>query len=162
MFTDAKTRENIIFMEKIAAKEGNVAEFKMQQRFGQAGKFNFHVFIMNDSYVGFDRDMDVSFEILPEDKSRVIEPVSQEDIAAVKGPGMVQSMLDIKAEDEEDGDSSDDGTENLIAKLEKAGLKSATDKSKALKRDKVAPEEKKASGAQVTEVKDEDNQLLLK
>lgn len=71
-------------------------------------------------------------------------------------------MLDIKAEDEEDGDSSDDGTENLIAKLEKAGLKSATDKSKALKRDKVAPEEKKASGAQVTEVKDEDNQLLLK
>lgn len=76
MFTDAKTRENIIFMEKIAAKEGNVAEFKMQQRFGQAGKFNFHVFIMNDSYVGFDRDMDVSFEILPEDKSRVIEPVS--------------------------------------------------------------------------------------
>jgi hypothetical protein len=162
MFTDAKTRENIIFMEKIAAREGNVAEFKMQQRFGQAGKFNFHVFFMCDSYIGFDKDMEVTFEILPEDKSRVIEPVSQEDIAAVKGPGMVQSMLDIKAEDEDDGESSDDGTENLIAKLEKAGLKNATDKSRATNRKTPPAEEKKSNGVTVSEVKDEDNQLLLK
>lgn len=117
---------------------------------------------MCDSYIGFDKDMEVTFEILPEDKSRVIEPVSQEDIAAVKGPGMVQSMLDIKAEDEDDGESSDDGTENLIAKLEKAGLKNATDKSRATNRKTPPAEEKKSNGVTVSEVKDEDNQLLLK
>ena len=57
-----------------------------------------------------------------EDPDRVIEPYSQEDINAVKGPGMVQSML---AMDEEEGDdeSSDDNAEVLIKKLEQAGVK---------------------------------------
>ena len=44
---------------------------------------------MNDSFVGFDKEETLSFEILAEDKEREELKVSKEDIDAVKGPGMV-------------------------------------------------------------------------
>ena len=94
---------------------------------------------MNDSYMGFDQEIPLQFKIEAEDKTREIEEVSKEDIAAVKGPGMVQSMLDIKNDDDDDDESSDDNTESLINKLQKAGL------GEAAKRPQKAGEEKKVA-----------------
>jgi hypothetical protein len=147
---DAKTKETVIHFEKISVKEGdgNIAKFEMKQRFGQPGNFKFHAFFMNDSYLGFDLEQAIEFNVALEDKNRVIPPVSKEDLDAVKGPGMVQSMLDIKAEDDSDDESSDDGAQTLISKLEKAGLKEAT----------VAREKKEGAGAGKKVA--QDNQLL--
>merc|ERR1712216_803469 len=97
---------------------------KMKQRFGFAGSFNLFVTIMNDSYVGFDTEIPLTFKIEAEDKTREIEPVHKEDVEAVKGPGMVASMLETKKDDEsdEEGESSEDNTEALEQKLLKAKI----------------------------------------
>jgi len=107
--------------------DGNVATFTMKQRFGFPGMFNIFVFIMNDSYMGLDQEIELKFKIEDFDKDRVIEEVHKEDVDAVKGPGMVQSMLDMKRDDDDDDDdeSSDDNAATLITKLKKAGLDSA-------------------------------------
>lgn len=60
--------------------------------------------------------------MVKDDPERTVEPYSKEDMLAVKGPGMVQSMLQM---DESDDESSDDNADALIKKLEKAGLKAA-------------------------------------
>lgn len=39
VMVDEKTRERVIQVERVQAKEGNKAMFEMKQRFGQAGKF---------------------------------------------------------------------------------------------------------------------------
>ena len=108
IFVDGKTKENIIAVEKIMPKEGNSSTFELKQRFGQVGKFNFHVFFLNDSYVGFDKEIPFEFEIVADDKNRVIPPYAKEDLDAVKGPTMVQSMLDTHVEESE----SDEENEN--------------------------------------------------
>jgi len=94
IFVDGKTKETIIAIEKLRAAEGNSATFELKQRFGQVGKFNFYVYFKNDSYIGFDQELPFEFEIIADDKERVIPPYAKEDIDAVKGPSMVQSMLD--------------------------------------------------------------------
>ena len=128
IFTD-KHKENIIAVEKLIPKDGNSATFDLKQRFGQVGKFTFYVYFKSDSYIGFDKEVPFEFEIEPDDKNRVIPPVAQEDLDAVKGPTMVQSMLDTGKE--EDSDESDQENENefesLKEKLRKAGLGSAID-----------------------------------
>ena len=63
IMVDGKTKENIIAVEKLSCKEGNTATFELKQRFGQAGKFNFHVYFISDSYVGFDKEVPFDFEI---------------------------------------------------------------------------------------------------
>lgn len=93
VFVD-KHKENIIAIEKLIPKEGNLSTYELKQRFGQVGNFTFYCYFMNDSYVGFDKEMPFQFEIFPDDKNRVVEPYAKEDIDAVKGPTMVQSMLD--------------------------------------------------------------------
>ena len=45
----------------------------------------------------------------------------------MKGPGMIQAMLDTNAEEDSDGESSEDDLDALKVKLEKAGLKKAAD-----------------------------------
>jgi len=98
----------------------------LKQRFGQIGKFTFYVYFKNDSYVGFDKELPFEFEIVADDKNRVIPPYSKEDLDAVKGPSMVQSMLDQKPEDESDSDEENENEfESLKDKLKKAGLGSA-------------------------------------
>ena len=93
----------------------------MKQRFGRAGKFQFHCFVHNDSYIGFDKDFAMEVDVLRDDPDRVIEEYSKEDIDAVKGPTMIQQMM--QGEEEEDDESSDDNPEVLLKKLEEAGLK---------------------------------------
>ena len=128
IFVDGKTKETIIAIEKLLPKEGNSATFELKQRFGQVGKFTFYVYFKNDSYLGFDKELPFEFEIVADDKNRVIPPVMQEDIDAVKGPSMVQSMLDQKPEDESESDEENENEfESLKDKLRKAGLGSAVE-----------------------------------
>ena len=149
IITDA-AKERLIQIEKIIAVEGNKAIFEMKQRFGQQGHFTFNVMVMNDSYVGFDKEFVCEFDIVDEDKTRTVEKTNQEDIDAVKGPGMLQSMLENAQEESEGEESSDDGLDALKAKLEKAGMKDA-----ATKRGEKKPEETEKK----SKVSD-DNQLL--
>lgn len=131
IFCDGKIKENVIQMEKIKAKEtdGNVVKFEMKQRIGAPGTFKFFAIIMNDSYVGFDTEVELNLEIAASDPDRVVPPVHKEDLLAVKGPNALQSLLDVKVDDSDGGDqSSEDGTEALVQKLKKAGLEKATEK----------------------------------
>lgn len=121
VIVDAKTKENVIQIERLPLREGNSCKFEMKQKFGQAGKFQFHCYMFNDSYIGFDKEIAIEVDVVKDDPARVIPDYSPEDMAAVKGPGMVQSMLQM--EEESDGDSSDDNPETLLKKLEEAGLK---------------------------------------
>lgn len=104
IFVDGKTKENIIAIEKLMPKDGNTATFELKQRFGQVGKFTFHVYFKSDSYVGFDQEMPFEFEIVADDPNRVIPPYAKEDIDAVKGPTMVQNLLDTGKEEESSSD----------------------------------------------------------
>ena len=94
MIVDAQTKERVMQLDKVIANDGNEAKFEMKQRFGQAGQFKFIVMAMNDSYVGLDKELEVGFSVMDEDKDREEIKQHQEDIDAVKGPGIVQSMLE--------------------------------------------------------------------
>lgn len=122
VIVDAQTRQNVVQIERLQAKEGNECKFEMKQRFGRAGKFAFHCFICNDSYIGFDKEMAIEVNVLQDDPARTIAEYSQEDQEAVKGPSMIQSMMAGEEEDNDD-ESSDDDPEELIKKLESAGIK---------------------------------------
>jgi len=95
----------------------------MKQRFGRAGKFAFHCYINNDCYVGFDKEMSIEVDVKQDDPERVIYEYLKEDHDAVKGPGLVQGMLQGEEEEEDDDDSSDDNPDLLFKKLEDAGIK---------------------------------------
>jgi len=125
VFVDGKTKENIIAVEKLMPKDGNTCTFELKQRFGQVGKFTFHVYFLNDSYVGFDKELPFEFEIAADDKNRVIPPYAKEDLDAVKGPTMVQSMLDTHVEESDTDEENENEMESLREKLKKAGLSAA-------------------------------------
>ena len=93
----------------------------MKQRFGRVGLFQFHVFIVNDSFIGFDKEIDIDIDVKKDDPDRVIEDYAKEDQDAAKGPSMVQSMLTAEASDDDD-ESSDDNHEVLFKKLEAANI----------------------------------------
>jgi len=111
----------------------------MKQRFGRAGKFAFHCYVCNDSYVGFDKEMAIEVEVLQDDPARVVAEYSKEDLDAVKGPGVIQAMM--AGEEEEESDSSDDNPEELLKKLEQAGIKAPeAEKIRAAKEKHLAKE----------------------
>ena len=70
MIVDAQTKERVMQLDKVIANDGNEAKFEMKQRFGQAGQFKFIVMAMNDSYVGLDKELEVGFSVMDEDKDR--------------------------------------------------------------------------------------------
>ena len=82
---------------------------------------------MHDSYVGFDKEVPLQFDVIKDDTTREIADYNQEDVAAVKGPGLVQSMLDMK-DDSDSGSEKEDEIDTLKARLEKAGLEKAIEK----------------------------------
>ena len=93
----------------------------------QPGKLSFRAYIKSDSYIGFDKDVVLEFEVKSQpSKERDVPDYSKEDVMAIKGPGMVQSMLDIKGDEESDeGEDSDEGLteiERLKRDLVDAGL----------------------------------------
>lgn len=151
VIVDAATKTNVIQIERLKHTEGsNICKFEMKQRFGRAGKFAFHCYISNDCYMGFDKEMAIEVEVVQDDPLRTIIEYSKEDVDAVKGPGLVQAMMQGEEEEEDDDgdDSSDDNPELLFKKLEDAGLK--TPEAKKYAEAKAKAEKKKAEAGQGT------------
>ena len=67
---------------------------EFRQRFNVVNKFSFVATFVSDSYVGFDREVPINFEIVPEDPSRKVEDYTEEDKAAIKAPSFFQMALD--------------------------------------------------------------------
>ncbi len=82
---------------------------------------------MNDSYVGFDKEIPFSFTIKEDDPNAIFEEYLQDDIDAVKAPGMVQQMLDMAEEESDHEDENLTEIERLKSRLAKAGLESAVE-----------------------------------
>jgi len=150
VIVDAQTKTNVIQIERLQPKDdSNICKFEMKQRFGRAGKFAFHCYISNDCYVGFDKEMAIEVEVVQDDPNRVIFEYSKEDQDAVKGPGIVQAMMQGEEDEEDDDDdSSDDNPELLFKKLEDAGLK--TPEAAKFAEAKAKAEKKKAAAQGTT------------
>lgn len=58
---------------------------------------------MSDSYVGFDKEVPLEFSVVKDDATRVIPDYDSDTIEAVKGPGLVQGLLDIQQGEESSG-----------------------------------------------------------
>lgn len=98
---------------------------EIKQRFPRAGTFSLTAIVKCDSYIGFEKEVRVSFTVAESSTKRVIHEYSAEDLAAVKGPGLVQGMLDMGEEEsssDDDGDDSLDARKLIENKLKKAGL----------------------------------------
>ena len=54
---------------------------------------------MSDSYVGFDKEVPLEFEIMPE-AERTIEEYSQEDKDAIKAPSFLQAAMASQIEED--------------------------------------------------------------
>lgn len=74
-----------------------------------------------------------------------VEDYSAEDIAAVKGPGMVQSMLDIRAEEDSESDDGGNEVEHLQAKLKKVGMSEAIERRNEKEREEASKQLKEAA-----------------
>jgi len=121
---DAATKENVIQVERLVTNaDSNKVTFEMKQRLGRAGNFNFHCYLCNDSYLGFDKEVTLDCTVVNEDPDRPVFEYSKEDTDAVKGPGLVQQMV---MGEEEESEDSDDNMDNLAKKLEDAGLKKSS------------------------------------
>lgn len=127
LVVDSQTKERLVMMDSGVPHE-NFFEHEMKQRFQRAAQYSFCVKVFHDSYIGFDQEVVMSFNVIEESGPTKVADYSAEDLAAVKGPGMVQSLLDVH--DCDDSDSEEDGgneVERLQAKLKKAGLEKATE-----------------------------------
>lgn len=75
--TDALTKEQVVSFNQFSFKkhkqdkpdeetneDSNEAIIMIKQRFGKAGKFAFHAFFMCDSYIGFDKEVDLHFSVI--------------------------------------------------------------------------------------------------
>jgi hypothetical protein len=135
VFRSSKNSEGrLIPAEEVEKEPLNQETLEIRQRFGQVGDFRFICCFMNDSYVGFDCETLLEFKIVKDDTSRDIPDYDKETVAALKGPGLVQSLLDTGAgessAEESDGDDGKpkDEIEVLKEKLRKAGLEKAAEK----------------------------------
>lgn len=75
--------------DKLDEEPLNMEMIELRQPFGRTGTFEFTVIFMNDSYVGFDKEVPFSFVIKDDDPERVIKDYNEDDVIAVKGPGLV-------------------------------------------------------------------------
>jgi hypothetical protein len=110
IFRDTKNTEGRLKKpEEIEKEPLNEETFELRQRFGQVGQFRFICTFMSDSYVGFDKEVPLEFSVVKDDASRVIPDYDSDTIQAVKGPGLVQGLLDIQqAEDSSGSEGSGD------------------------------------------------------
>lgn len=100
----------------------------MRQRLGKTGHFEFMVIFMNDSYVGFDKEIPFNFTIKEDDPNREVLEYDEDDVYAVKGPGIVQSLLDIAEDESDHEDENLTEIERLKQRLTKVGLENALEK----------------------------------
>lgn len=126
MVVDAQTKERLVMLDIQVPKE-NFVEHEMKQRFQRGAVYKFVVKIFHDSYIGFDHEAELELTIKEETGPTKVIDYDDEDLAAVKGPGMVQSMLDIKEDDSESEEEGKTESDRLASKLKKAGLENATE-----------------------------------
>ena len=69
--------------------------------------------------------MSIEVDVVRDDPDRVIYEYTKEDHDAVKGPGLVQGMLQGEEDEDDDDDSSEDDPTNIYKRLEDAGLATA-------------------------------------
>lgn len=90
---------------------------------------------MSDSYVGFDKEILLDFELVKDDPNREIEEYSKETLDAVKKPGLLQSVMDQQIEEssseeeEEDDDKPKAKTNQVTADDEMERLRKKDRKS---------------------------------
>jgi hypothetical protein len=130
---DGATHEMVLFNTPLdfkdkKGKDCNTATFEVKQRFGKSGQFSFHAFFKCDSYVGFDKEVTLKFDVLEEDRERVIPDYSVEDMEAINGPTMVESLMAGDTTRDDESDPDEDQTEALAKKLSAAGLSNASKK----------------------------------
>ena len=65
--------------EEIDKEPLNVEYIEFRQRFGVVNKFRLICSFINDSYVGFDQEIPLEFEVVQDDPERVIADYDKED-----------------------------------------------------------------------------------
>jgi len=80
VFKNPKQNEfRLAEQDEIDKEPLNEEHFEFRERFGQAGTFKFICTFMNDSYVGFDKEVPLQFDVVQDDPSRVIPDYDEED-----------------------------------------------------------------------------------
>lgn len=118
---DAMTKEQVISFNQFSFKkkkkdkpeedtneDSNEAVVTIKQRFGKAGNFAFHAFFMSDSYIGFDKEVELKFSVKEVEEDRVVPEYSAEDLNAINGPTMIEQMLAGDTTKDEDSDPEED------------------------------------------------------
>lgn len=77
-------------LENLDKEPLNEEMIEIKQKIGRTGTFEFTVIFMNDSYVGFDKEVPFFFTIKDDDPNQVLPEYEQDDVDAVKGPGLIQ------------------------------------------------------------------------
>lgn len=109
VFHEKKQMEiRVARQEEVDKEPLNEEIIEFRQRFGVANKFQFLATFINDSYVGFDKEIPLEFEIVKDDPTRVIAEYSKEDVDALKKPGLFQLMLDQGGEEEDTEDEEEE------------------------------------------------------
>lgn len=129
LITDAQ-QQMVFDMERVTP-HGNTVVKEIKQRFARAGTFNLRAVVKCDSYIGFDKEATIAFTVAESSTKRVEPDYAAEDLAAVKGPGLVQGMLDMGEEQsssEEEEDPTMDAKKLIEAKLRKSGVTDAIQK----------------------------------
>lgn len=124
IITDAN--QQVVYDIERVTPHGSEVTKEIKQRFPRAGTFSLHAILKCDSYIGFEKEFTVSFTVAESSSKRVYEEYSKEDLDAVKGPGLVQGMLDMGEEesssDEEVENDALDAKKLIESKLKKAGI----------------------------------------
>lgn len=129
LITDAQ-QQMVFDMERVTPHSNTVVK-EIKQRFARAGTFNLRALVKCDSYLGFEKEATIAFTVAESSTKRVVADYAAEDIAAVKGPGLVQGMLDMGEEQsssEEEDDPTMDAKKLIEAKLKKSGISDALQK----------------------------------
>ena len=108
-------------IERFTPHENTIVKEK-KQRIPRAGSVNLTAIVKCDSYIGFEKEAPVSFTVAESSTKRVVAEYDAEDIAAVKGPGLVQGMLDMgehQSSSDEDEDDTLDARKLIENKLKK-------------------------------------------
>lgn len=99
---DIKGMDKLIIKERVHIKE-------IKERMTQPGTISLSIHLRNDSYVGFNKKLDVKFRVLPEVKRAAVE-YDEEDMQAAKSPSLMQSMMEVNPDGDSDEEESDDET----------------------------------------------------
>lgn len=105
VFTDPEENE-LMAMDKLVIKE-KVHVKEIKERMTKEGTISLTILLKNDSYRGFDKKIEIKIPVLKEIKRALVE-YDDEDIQASKAPNLMQSMMEMNAENDSDEEESED------------------------------------------------------